>query len=807
MKFVSHNRKFSFITRKQAIRPIEESEMNVDVTAKACVCTFCKAAFSSKTQLFKHLSTHGYEGPNTKPERAVLLVGWLAGLDPDNDAWVGDLGCTSIGREVAVDRVEEMLYRAQYALENGLPSTADIAVDVVIERPKGSSRASSVVQRSAMLLGVESSCHGLCDTFCLNVKAYAGAGGESEWLERMNALLPAEVRVLHRYTLTSEMHPRDLHAEVSCTQQRYEYMLPLRLVMPPTTQVLASLSSGGDGVEGEEGAGDDEEDDEEGNEDQVNASSATKQPSLISMPRKIYHGTSNAATAVGIHSMDQRFPVDTAEGQARIVFFRNLKRIAKMIAGRKSFHNYATGGASPEDAVSVRKIDRIYHKELISISGEPWVVFSVSGDAFLRGQVRRVLGVAIAIARGLLPENYFTASVGKSAIVEVPALPGWGLYLAESKYAYYEAKFEDFRLDPRRVPGADCSRLDYWKVAVQSHIAELSRRAGDAWLGEFEGKCKELLQRHQQMQVLMSRPRPLLEQQYEAFFGRAVPSSTVDAMGPNGICGGELHKQMDATTPAVYEKVLRLLREADASGLWPANSTGRQKVILNAPAVEVAQEAGVASIAASNEDANGGVGDGDGGVKQDQSALPNADNTTDETKSSKAPRKHRQNTKNGNNKADKRAKKPKSEGNNSGAAEASDANDAGMSRGSTPDSATAEDSTSVVSGPAAPTVLKERREAAPQRKRITSAAAHLQRQQAAAAEAAASLAAQVTDPGVGGSFSVGCLPKHLAQPKGNALFPGIAVNPYCYVLICTWPMWYTCSEYNILRFFIVLCFF
>ena len=35
--------------------------------------------------------------------------------------------------------------------------------------------------------------------------------------------------------------------------------------------------------------------------------------------------------------------------------------------------------------------------------------------------------------------------------------------------------------------------------------------------------------------------------------------------------------------------------------------------------------------------------------------------------------------------------------------------------------------------------------------------------------------ALVSDTGVDGSFSVGCLPKHLAQPKGNTLFPGEVV--------------------------------
>jgi hypothetical protein len=35
---------------------------------------------------------------------------------------------------------------------------------------------------------------------------------------------------------------------------------------------------------------------------------------------------------------------------------------------------------------------------------------------------------------------------------------------------------------------------------------------------------------------------------------------------------------------------------------------------------------------------------------------------------------------------------------------------------------------------------------------------------------------EVSAAKIGGSFSVGCLPKHLAQPKGNALFPGKRVG-------------------------------
>jgi hypothetical protein len=142
--------------------------MDPTAPAKPCVCSFCDETFASKTKLFKHLQTHGYAAPNAKPDRVILLVGWLAEYCQDNDQWTGDMGSTSVGREVAVDKVEAALYRAIYAVENGLSTLDSIPPEVAFERPKGSSRASSVVQRSAILLGNEIFCKYACSDIVLN---------------------------------------------------------------------------------------------------------------------------------------------------------------------------------------------------------------------------------------------------------------------------------------------------------------------------------------------------------------------------------------------------------------------------------------------------------------------------------------------------------------------------------------------------------------------------------------------------------------------------------------------------------------
>jgi tRNA pseudouridine(38-40) synthase len=48
--------------------------------------------------------------------------------------------------------------------------------------------------------------------------------------------------------------------------------------------------------------------------------------------------------------------------------------------------------------------------------GENWVVFSISGDAFLRGQVRKLVGLTLAITRGWLPEWYLDAALNKTGM-------------------------------------------------------------------------------------------------------------------------------------------------------------------------------------------------------------------------------------------------------------------------------------------------------------------------------------------------------------------------------------------------------
>jgi tRNA pseudouridine(38-40) synthase len=571
------------------VSPAAGTSQGATTIGLACICEECGESFNSKTKLFKHLQTHGVEGKSSKPVKIALLVGWLTDLSDESDSWKIDQ--SGISYTDNGEKMENTLWMAIYAVENQLDSISDVPVDFKVERPKGFSRGTSCVQRSLAFLGTEPSSHGCCDTFCFQVKRWLGT--DEEWTSKVNSFLPANIRVLHKIVL-SAAGSSELHAENSCTQRRYEYMIPLRLVMPPEL---------------------------------------AKQPDAPIVRRVQTHRTASCDGQRSVEqSMDRDWPHDSPEGQARVHFFRTLKKVLKTFAGRRSFHNFASGGACPEEATAVRRVDRLYHKEIISVSGEMWVIFSVSADAMLRGQVRRMIGLSIALLRGWLPEEYLQVALSQSLVAEIPSVPGWGMYVAECRYAFWEAKFPDEKLDPRRVDGGDASKITAWNRVVLEHIAKLNQQVGDGWLVAFEAHCKEVSNRHFSLELLRLRSTDELNAKFvtqfsQKFIGthRQTSAAVVDeevcpedsssvselvsadkvqevVVPPSSLhdpadeyrhssryedvnltAGGEA---VSSEAQGLYKDVLRLLHEAEASEQWPLSSTGRQKVIEGDTLVE-----------------------------------------------------------------------------------------------------------------------------------------------------------------------------------------------------------------------------
>lgn len=186
------------------------------------VCNICALVLPTKTQLFKHLEEHGFTSLYAKPERVVLLFGWTSYACQSQDRTFKD----AISFDAENDTVENQIFRAIYAVENGLTSMADCPD--VVERPRAVSRSSNSIHKSGHIVGMEASSHGSCDTMCFH-SAKRWRGDATQWMALVNAFLGDDIRILDRIVLPPGVY--DFQAETSCTQRRYEFMMPLNIIM------------------------------------------------------------------------------------------------------------------------------------------------------------------------------------------------------------------------------------------------------------------------------------------------------------------------------------------------------------------------------------------------------------------------------------------------------------------------------------------------------------------------------------------------------------------------------------------------
>lgn len=471
-------------------------------------CTVCGETFASKTKLFKHLPAHGVVRKEDKPVRIILLVGWKCkeeSLDKDVilknedscDLWLAEQSISSshYHDSLSLD-MENHLFKALYSVENGLniEDLGSVTDAMIAERKKMSfSRGTGISQRTSPLFSHEENCQSLTDTFCLNVKPFGvGEKAIESFLLKLNSFLPPYIRAHNCYFLGG-LNSNDFHAEMSCTQRRYEYLVPLKSILPPLTEELKQNLT-----------------------ELIKTERPKKKSRLEHVTNKII--------------MDEVFPIDTIEGKHRVEFFRKLKGIFKTLAGKKKFHNFVTAGTSPIDGAVSRRIDRVYHKEIIKLGedNEEFVVFSISGDSLLRGQVRKLLGASIAVASGYLPLEFLEVSLADDSIVEVPGLPTFPLYLAECRYACYEANGVENRLDPRRIDGSNTDHLDLWADDIRNIIYTKYQVFGNKWYESFIKQCQVYGERFHKIQSYRNRTQQFLIDSFKEKFGEKALDSIIE---------------------------------------------------------------------------------------------------------------------------------------------------------------------------------------------------------------------------------------------------------------------------------------
>lgn len=558
--------------------------------SKISKCTLCSEEFPSKTKLFKHLeSTHGIvDETRSKPTRVCATVGWVSAevidIEEINDSTARYDETNEAG--VTKRKVEGAFFGAIQTAFGSLVLSQEVNPTGKVT-PKSYSRGSH--DRSTAPNALERSAHGLADLFVFTLDRHPGV--ESTWVSRLNEALPDWIKCFSCKILPGGSS--DFSAHQSCSQRRYEYLLPLKTILPSTDEEYAMVP-------------------------------------MYLIEERSYNENPVWKQRASQSVLKDDFDTKSDEGRNRIHFFRVLKAIMKKFNGRfLLLHNFLSGGACPSDSSSMRVIDRMYHKSTMKDAGdETWITFSVSGDNFIRGQIRRMIGLVIALARGWLPMKYFDYAIYRApykeknkpkaekttrdddggeqkkkrkkidtpkekfrellhpelgeprevpddfeSVCDLPAVPGAGLYLAECKYPMYESKHADkmLFLDPRRASSAseetDQESLNLllgFEKKIQNHITmlpEMRRLMTSEWITDLRQACDAMVANADLANNLRQRKIQSLEDTQKNCVG--------------------FPRNMPASAFEMYSRVLDLLRQADKSGKWPPSSVGRRQVMLD----------------------------------------------------------------------------------------------------------------------------------------------------------------------------------------------------------------------------------
>ncbi|XP_007426163.1 tRNA pseudouridine synthase A [Python bivittatus] len=109
--------------------------------------------------------------------------------------------------------------------------------------------------------------------------------------------------------------------------------------------------------------------------------------------------------------------------------------------GTHNFHNF-TSQKGPKDPSAKRYIMEMYCEEPFVRNGLELAVVKVKGQSFMMHQIRKMIGLVIAIVKGYATKSIMEQSWGEEK-VDIPKAPGLGLILERVHFESYNQRFGD----------------------------------------------------------------------------------------------------------------------------------------------------------------------------------------------------------------------------------------------------------------------------------------------------------------------------------------------------------------------------
>lgn len=118
---------------------------------------------------------------------------------------------------------------------------------------------------------------------------------------------------------------------------------------------------------------------------------------------------------------------------------QQVNRLLACYKGTHNFHNF-TSQKGPQEPSARRYILEMYCEEPFVREGLEFAVIRVKGQSFMMHQIRKMVGLVVAIVKGYAPESVLERSWGTEK-VDVPKAPGLGLVLERVHFEKYNQRF------------------------------------------------------------------------------------------------------------------------------------------------------------------------------------------------------------------------------------------------------------------------------------------------------------------------------------------------------------------------------
>lgn len=541
------------------------------------ICNFCGMQFTSRNAMFKHLrsSTDCHQqranegsGSVTLPPNYIDLPKRTVAIQFGYQHMLLESGETTqcSANEVAAEAVRSAFLASLQTL-GGV-------------EPQGTTYSSAARLRH-VALAQEPLCAAASDVLVINFRASiivaedALRGRMQTYLENQidRTGCSLDIRILGIENVPSSSN---FHAEKDCTQRVYHYLLPLHWITDGDVAKEWLLERPHSAMSANEKL------DTIGHQ-QCCSNNGTPVV-LLKLKKALRLASSRTAwnrkeRRRATFSADERNdenipPLDIVTSPGR---FGSLWR-----KERRCLHNFADptlrGLASPNTETVWRSIDRASSIDVLATkNGEGGtnvtLVVELRGDSFLTEEVRRIIGSAVAVCNGWLPETFFETATRPDLIIETPLAPAGRMYLSGVRYHFQEESDGVNIFDGRgNVAMAWLDELQA-QLLNQRHRDEVLT-AEELWLSQVRDVQTPRIR--EQIKQLMGEDEQRENRDREKLSIISNPKQGEDI-------SEKLTFTFEEAVPKLYQKTLSLLREVVRNGEWPITSEARARVIRPTP--------------------------------------------------------------------------------------------------------------------------------------------------------------------------------------------------------------------------------